>query len=112
MAEDQASTTSRQFADMGRQSMEAMMAMQKGFLNACQELQKQWISGVNAEAALASDLFTKLAAAKSVPDAAIACQGCANRQMEILVESGRQLAAAGEKMVPRFFGNGSGGAGT
>ena len=112
MAEDQASIASQQFADMGRQSMEAMMEMQKGFLNAFQELHKQWISGVNAEAALASDLLTKLAAAKSVPDAAIACQGCANRQMEILAESGRQLAAAGEKMVPRFFGNGSGGAGT
>lgn len=109
MAQEQ--TISQPFSDVGRQSIETMMDMQKGFLDAFQEINRQWISGINARAQLASELFDKLAAAKSVPDAAIACQGCAQRQMEILAESGRQLFAAGEKMVPRLFGNGFGGAG-
>jgi hypothetical protein len=112
MTQEQASTTSQHFADMGRQSIDAIVGMQKGFLDAFEELNRQWVSGINAEAALASEFFTKLAAAKSIPDAAIACQGCANRQMEILAENGRRLMTAGEKMVPRLFGNGLGGAGT
>ena len=112
MAQEQTSTASQQFADIGRHSMETMMGMQRGFLDAVQELSQQWASSVNAETALTSELFTKLAAAKSIPDAAIACQGCANRQMEILAESGRRLMAAGEKMVPRVFGNGFSGPGT
>jgi len=112
MTQEQTSTVSQQFTDLGRQSIDAMMGMQKGFLDAFQELNQQWVSSVNAETALASELFTKLAASKSIPDAAIACQGCANRQMEILAESGRQLIAAGEKIMPRLFGNGFKGAGT
>ena len=87
------------------------MEMQKGFLDTLQEVNRQWVSGVNAEAALASDLFDKLAAAKSIPDAVIVYQGCASRQLEIFAENGRQLMTASEKMMPRF-GNGFNGAGT
>jgi hypothetical protein len=60
---------------------------------------------------LASEYFAKLAAAKSIPDAAIVYQSSANRQMEILAENGRQLMTASEKMT-KLFGNGLGGAGT
>ncbi len=110
MAPEQAAY--QQFTDMGRQPIEAMMDMQKGFLDVFQDVNRQWVSSINAQAQLASELFTKLAAAKSIPDAAVACQGCANQQMEILAENGRQLMAAGEKMMPRLFGNGSNGAST
>lgn len=108
MAQEQ----TQRFADAGRHSIDAMVGMQKGFLDVFEVLNKQWVSGVNAEAALASEFLTKLAAAKSIPDAAMACQGCANRQMQILAENGRQLMAAGEKMVPRLFGDGLSGPGT
>ena len=108
MAHEHPSAAPPQFADMGRQSIDAMMGMQRGLLDAFEELNRHWVSGVNAEAALASELFTKLAAAKSIPEAAVACQGCANRQVEILAENGRQLMATGEKMMPRLFGNGLG----
>ena len=110
MTEEQ--TVSRGFAEMGQHSIDAMMGMQKGFLDVFEELNRQWVSSVNAEAALASEFFTKLAAVKSIPDAAIACQGCASRQMEILAENGRRFMSAGEKMVPRLFGNDLGGAGS
>jgi len=104
--------TSQPFADAGRQSMDAMLDIQKDFLDAVQDLNQHWVSAFNAEAALASELFTKLAAAKSIPDAAVACQGCANRQVEILAENARQLMAAGQRMMPGMPGNGSSGAGT
>jgi hypothetical protein len=104
--------TSQPFANGGRQSIDAMLDIQKGFLDAVQELNQHWVSAFNAEAALASELFTRLAAAKSIPDAAVACQGCANRQVEILAENARQFMAAGQWMMPRMSGNGSSGAGT
>jgi hypothetical protein len=112
MAQEQTSAVSQQLTDMGQQSINAMMDVQKRFLDAFQALNQQWVSSVSAEIALGSELFTKLAAAKSIPDASVACQGCANRQMEILAENARQLMAAGEKMMPRLFGNGFSGAGT
>jgi len=105
MAQEQ---ISQEFAAMGQKTLEAMGGMQTGFLDALQELNRQWISGVNAETALASELLAKLTAAKSIPDAAIACQGCVNRQMEIIAENSRQMLAAGEKLMPQLFGNGSG----
>jgi len=110
--EQQTPIMSQEFSEMGQKTIEAMMGVQKGFLDALQELNQQWVSGVNAETALASEFLTKLAAAKSIPDAAIACQGCANRQMEILAENSRQFMAAGEKIMPHLFGNGRKGAGT
>ena len=106
MAEQQ--TLSQQFAEMGQRNIETMMGMQKGYLDALQKINQQWISGVNAETALTAELLTKLASAKSIPDAAIACQSCANRQFEILAENGRQFMAASAKL----FGNGFSGAGT
>ena len=102
MAEQQTQVLSQQFADMGQRSIETMMGMQKGYLDALQKINQQWISGVNAQTALTSELLTKLASAKSIPDAAIACQNCANRQFEIFAENGRQFMATGAKL----FGNG------
>ena len=67
---------------------------------------------MNAEAALASEFLATLAAAKSIPDAAIACQTCASHQMEMFAENGRQFMAAGERMIPKLLGNGYSGAGT
>jgi Phasin protein len=102
MAQEQGS---QEFAGMAQKSVDTMMDIQKGFLDALQELNQQWISGVNAEAALASEFLTKLTTAKSIPDAAVACQGCMSRQMEIMAENSRQFMAAGERLMPHLFGN-------
>ncbi|HLH95909.1 MAG TPA: phasin family protein [Xanthobacteraceae bacterium] len=110
MAQEQG--TAQEFSAMGQKTIETMMGMQRGFLGAMQELNHQWVSGFNAETALASEFFAKLAEAKSIPDAAIACQGCVNRQMEIFAENSRQMMAASEKYMPQLFGNGSGAAST
>jgi len=100
------------FSEMGQNAIEAMTGMQQGFLDAVRELNQQWLSSVNAETALVTDFWNKLGAAKSIPDAAVACQGCANRQLEIFAENGRQFMVAGEKIMPKLFGNGFSGAGT
>ena len=107
MAQEQATPVSQDFAAMGQKTVEAMIGMQRGFLDAVQEFNQQWVSGVNAETALATEFLNRLTAAKSIPDAAVACQGCVNRQMEIIAENSRQMMVAGEKLMPQLFGNGS-----
>jgi hypothetical protein len=59
-----------------------------------------------------AEFFTKLAGAKSIPDAATACQGYATGQMEILAENSRQLMAASNKIIPQLLGNGFNGKAT
>jgi hypothetical protein len=102
----------KQFADLGQETFDRMMALQKGFLGAVQEMNKQWATTMTAEAALASKFFAKLTAAKSIPEAASAYQECGSRQMEILADQNRELMAASERIMPRVFGNGFKGTGT
>jgi Phasin protein len=96
---------------MGQETFERMAALQKGLLDTFQDLNQQWIAGMNAEAKLASELFAKLAGAKSVTEATSVCQNCGTRQIEILAENGRGFLAASEKLLPQLFGNGFKGGG-
>ena len=95
----------KEFANMGQKNFDTMMGLQKEILDAVYDINQQWILGINAEATLASELFTKLVAARSIPDAVSACQDCGSRQLEILAEQSRGLMAASERIVPRL-GNG------
>lgn len=101
----------KEFADMGQKTFDTMLGLQQGFLSAVQNINRQWIALINAEATLASELFTKLAAAKSIPDAVSACQDCGFRQMEILAEQSRGLMATSERILPQLFRNGFNGGG-
>ena len=95
-----------QFGNLAQEGFDRMIALQKKFLDAAQDMNLHLVAGMNAEAALVSELFAKLTAAKSIPDAASACQECGSRQMEILAEQNRKLMAAAEKLIPRPDGNG------
>ena len=95
----------KEFANMGQKTFDTMMGLQKEILDAAHDINQQWIVGINAEATLAYELFTKLAAARSIPDAVSAFQDCGSRQLEILAQRSRGLMAASERIVPRL-GNG------
>src|SRR5579871_4170199 len=86
MAQEQAS---HDFSAIGQNTVGAIMHMQKGFPDAVQELNQQWVSAFDAEAALASELSTKLTSARSIPDCVVAGQGCMSRQMEISAKKER-----------------------
>jgi hypothetical protein len=95
----EATSGTNEFLDMGRKNFDTLVNLQKGILGAFQDINQQWAATINAEIALASETFTKLAEAKSIPDTAAACQACGTRQMEIITESHRRLQAAGEKIM-------------
>jgi hypothetical protein len=84
----------------------AMVAMQKELFDMFTGMNRTWLSRMESEAKLASDLVEKLTAARSVPDAVSACQECATRQFEMFTEDGRRLLADSQKFIEtgtRFF---------
>jgi Phasin protein len=108
----EATSGTNEFVGMGRKSFDTLVTLQEELLGALQDFNRQWSAGMNAEAKLASELFAKLAGAKSVPEATSACLDCGTRQMEILAENSRGFLAASEKILPQLFGNGFKGGGT
>jgi dihydrofolate reductase len=100
------------FTEMGRKTFEMMADMQKGILESLLLLNRQCLAHAESDAKLTSEFMTKLATAKSIPDAASACQEYASHRMEIFADDTRQLLAAADKMVPKFLDNSFRGAGT
>jgi len=104
-----------EFAEMGKRRLEATIRIQTDLLDNWQEMNREWLSRVQSEVDLASELTSKLTAARSVPDAATACQEWAGKRMNIFAEDGRRLVADSQKFMQtsaRLFSNGqaSGGA--
>jgi hypothetical protein len=62
-------------------------------------MNRAWLARVQSGVTLASELAGKLATARTIPNAAAACQECMNRQMEMFVENSRQMFADSEKLM-------------
>lgn len=100
-------------AEMGKKRIEASIAMQTELLDKLQETNREWLARVRSEIDLASELTSKLTAARSLPDAATACQEWASKRMDMLAEDGRRVVADNQKFIEasaRFFSNGGTGA--
>ncbi len=100
---------------MGKKQMETAVEMQREFLDTMEQINRAWLARAQSEVTLASEFVGKLAAARSIPDAATVYQECMSRQMEILAEDSRRMAADGEKLMrigTRMLANGSPSLGT
>jgi Phasin protein len=98
------------FGEMGRKQYEAALEMQKELLGTFEEMNRAWLAGAQSEMTLAFEFVHKLATARTIPDAAAACQECMNRQMEMFAENGRRMFADSENLMragARLFSNGS-----
>lgn len=103
------------FGEMGKKQMETAVEMQREFLDTMEQINRAWLARAQSEVTLASEFVGKLAAARSIPDAATVYQECMSRQMEILAEDSRRMAADGEKLMrigTRMLANGSPSLGT
>jgi len=89
----------RVLGELDKKQFEAALGTQKEFLGAIEEANMAWIARAQSEIALAYELAGKLAAARSIPDAAGACQECLTRQMQMFAEDGRRVLADGEKFM-------------
>jgi hypothetical protein len=93
-------------AETGRKSIEAMTGVQKELFETFEQMNRDWFDRLKAEADLATECFSKLAGARTIPDVATAYQECATRRMQLLAEDGQRLLAAGEKFLPRLMRGG------
>ena len=58
-----------------------------------------WLERVHAEAELFSELSSKLAAARTLPETTTLVQECTKRQMEIFAEESKRLMEDGQKFM-------------
>ena len=79
------------FAVTAKRQIEAITKAQSEALDNFQEMNQQWLDRIQAEASLASELASKLTAARSVPDAITAYQNWGSRRFEMMAEDTKHL---------------------
>jgi hypothetical protein len=62
-------------------------------------MNRQWFDRAQSEANLASELASKLTAARSIPDAMAAYQEWASQRFEMMAEDGKHLLADTQKLM-------------
>jgi Phasin protein len=97
------------FSELSKQQLGSLLAMQKEFFEASQEMNRAWSERTELGAAIVSQFLAKLAAARTFPDAMSAYQECMSKQIELLTEEGRRLYDDSGKLMTksaRLFPNG------
>lgn len=87
------------FLELGKERTEAMMGMQKELLDAYEEASRGWLARVKSEVDLWSELASKLAATRSVPEAVEAYQACVAQRIKMAADDGRRLSEDSHKIV-------------
>jgi hypothetical protein len=115
MAQKEKSSSSNlmppEFAEMGKKRVEEFVNTQTELLEKLQEMNRQWFDRAQSEADLASELTSKLTAARSIPDAIAAYQEWTSRRFEMMAEDGKHLLADTQKFMEaaiRLMSNGAG----
>jgi hypothetical protein len=100
---------SAEFVTMGKQQAETLAEIQAELFSKLQQANLRWIDTTQKRAKLASEFSTKLAAARSVPETASACQDWIRQRMEIAEEDAKHLVADSQALMEagvRFISNG------
>jgi predicted phage tail protein len=103
------------FTKLGKEQADALNDMQKEFAKLIEQANADWLARMEQERELASDLAAKLAAAKSLPDAAKAYQDWMGRRMETITKDSQKFFADSQKLVTsmnRFMSTGGKGSST
>ena len=78
-----------QSEDITRQNIETFGALQKQLLDVLNKANHEWVTFLNEEVELASNLSKKMTTAKSIPDATAAYQELISRQMELMTQQAK-----------------------
>jgi hypothetical protein len=93
----------------GQERTEAAMALQKALLESYEEASRAWLSRMESEIKLWSDLANKLSATHSVPEALECCTKSASERMQMAAEDGRRLFDEAQQItqkITKSLGNG------
>jgi len=88
-----------EFAAMGKQCIDELVDVQRELIETLQQTNRHWLECVQSEAALASKLATKLTATRSVSEAMTTCEEWTSRQIEMIAEDSKLLAADTQKLM-------------
>ena len=98
-----------QSEDITRQNIETFGALQKQLLDVLNKANHEWVTFLNEEAELASNLSKKMTTAKSIPDATAAYQELISRQMELMTRQARIIFENTQEFTKAFMQVVSGG---
>ena len=101
-----------ELAEIGKKRIVAIVEMQKAFLDTIESINQAWFERAKSEASLASELVTKLTAARSVPETASIYQECMGKRMDLLADDSRRLLADSQRFInlsAQFLTNGAAG---
>jgi Phasin protein len=107
--ERSASPFSADFAAISKKRLDDIAKAQESLFEKFQDVNRRWLERWQAEAKLLSEFGTKLAAARSLPEATSAYQELTNKQLEMMNDDAKQLMADGQTLAEagaRMFTNG------
>ena len=87
---------------LGSERTEAVVNLQKELLDVYEQASRTWLARVKSETDLWSELATKLAATRSVPEAMAAYQECVAQRMQLAAEDGRRLFEESQKITHKI----------
>ena len=93
------------YSKLGREQTEASFKIHKDMLEAYEEASRAWLSRVQSEVELWSQLAAKLATTRSIPEALGAYQESVAKRMQMAAEDGRRLADECRGMMGRIAGS-------
>jgi Phasin protein len=90
---------------LGREQTEATFKIQKDVLEAYEEASRAWLARVQSEVELWSELATRLATTRSVPEALSAYQESVAQRMQMAAEDGKRLSDDCREMMGKIAGS-------
>jgi hypothetical protein len=90
---------------LGREQTEATFKIQKDVLEAYEEASRAWLARVQSEVELWSQLATRLAATRSIPEALGAYQELVAQRMQMAAEDGKRLSDDCREIMGKIAGS-------
>jgi Phasin protein len=88
-----------ELSSIGKKRIEDLANVQAELLEKLEESNKQWFERMQSEIHLASELVSKLASVRSIPDATTAYQQWASRRLQMMAEDGKHLFSDAQSLM-------------
>jgi hypothetical protein len=92
----------------GQERSEAMVNVQKELLDVYEQASRAWLARVKSEVDLWSELASKLAVTRSMPEALESYQKFVTQRMQMAAQDGRQMVEDYQKIAQKMSGSLSG----
>jgi Phasin protein len=93
---------SNPFFNWGNGRSEAAMALQKAVLESYEQASHAWLTRVQSEITLWSDLASKLGTTHSVPEALETYTKCVSQRMQMAADDGRRLVDESQQITQKI----------